>query len=48
MMIGVLIAKTIGHHHIQFVAIFGDMIGYGIHGLGLMPFVDAIASSFEE
>jgi hypothetical protein len=48
MAIGVLIAKTIGHHPVQFVAIFGDMVGYGIHGLGLMPFVDAIASSFEE
>lgn len=39
---GVLIAKTTGHHPNEIIAFFGDAVGYGVHGLGLTPFVEAI------
>lgn len=45
MLIGVVIAKTLGHADHHAVAIVGDAIGYGLHGIGLIPFAEAIVNS---
>ena len=42
MLTGVLIAKTVGHHDSLAMAMIGDAIGYGLHGIGLMPFIEAL------
>lgn len=47
MLLGVLIAKTFGHHEIQAVAVIADAVGYGLHGVGLIPFAEAIISQKE-
>lgn len=44
---GVYIAKTIGHHPQEAVAFAGDTVGYGIHGVGLIPFVEAILKAVD-
>jgi uncharacterized protein YcfJ len=48
MVVGVLIAKHFGHSSNQLVAIIGDAIGYGLHGLGLTPLVESMVGEFEE
>lgn len=48
MSIGVLIAKSAGHVELAAVAFIGDAIDYGIHGLGLTPFLEFIISNFAE
>lgn len=48
MSVGVCIAKAAGHHEIELVAYLGDGIGYGIHGLGLTPFVEYLLVKFAE
>lgn len=44
---GVIISKTIGHHDIFAVQIFGDGLGYGLHGIGLVPIIDALVATLE-
>lgn len=45
MLVGVMIAKSLGHSSYHIVAVVGDAIGYGLHGIGLIPFAEAIVSS---
>lgn len=40
MICGVVIAKTVGHNEQEVVALLGDTLGYGLHGIGLIPFVE--------
>ena len=40
MLIGVAIAKYVGHSESIVIAIIGDTGGYGLHGIGLIPFVE--------
>jgi hypothetical protein len=42
MIFGVIIAKTVGHNEQEIIAILGDTLGYGLHGMGLIPFVEAL------
>jgi hypothetical protein len=42
MICGVVIAKSLGHHEYEAVALIGDTLGYGLHGIGLIPFVEAL------
>lgn len=47
MMCGVVIAKTIGHHPTHYIALVGDTLGYGLHGIGLIPFVETLLEGAE-
>lgn len=47
MAIGVMIAKYVGHSANEIIAHLGDGIGYGLHGIGLIPFIESMASKFE-
>ncbi len=47
MAIGVIIAKYVGHAPNTIVAHLGDGLGYGLHGIGLIPFIESVASKFE-
>lgn len=40
MVVGVLIAKCAGGVHIFAFEVCIDLVGYGIHGLGLTPFIE--------
>ena len=42
MLTGVVIAKYFGHHDNRMIALVGDALGYGMHGIGLLPVVDLI------
>jgi hypothetical protein len=44
---GVAVAKFFGHVHNPFVAGAADFVGYGLHGLGLMPIFEHVAARFE-
>ncbi len=44
---GVIIAKYFGHSHEPIIAYVGDGVGYGLHGLGLTPFIEYLAEEFE-
>jgi hypothetical protein len=46
--IGVVISKALGHHQMHVVAYAGDAIGYGLHGLGVAPFIEWLAKTYEE
>lgn len=48
MAFGVTIAKTAGHMEPLALAVIGDMIGYGVHGLGLVPFLEKLIEIFAE
>lgn len=45
---GVLIAKYTGHSEYEVIAYLGDAVGYGIHGLGLTPFLEFLMEKFGE
>lgn len=45
---GVVIAKSVGHSHNELQAYAGDAIGYGLHGIGLTPYIDYLTEVFEE
>ena len=45
---GVMIAKYTGHSEYEVVAYVGDAVGYGVHGLGLTPFVEFLLEKFAE
>lgn len=47
MIVGVLIAKEFGHSSNELVATIGDAVGYGLHGVGLTPFVEAVIGASE-
>lgn len=47
MAIGVSIAKFCADSGNTFVGFFGDIIGYGIHGTGLVPFIDVLTEIAE-
>ena len=42
MLIGVSIAKATGHSDVHFITLVGDTVGYGLHGIGLIPFIEAL------
>jgi hypothetical protein len=42
MIFGVGLAKLFGELSIDYVRFFGDILGYGLHGIGLIPFVHTI------
>lgn len=44
MVVGVMVAKYFGHSEIQAVAVCGDCVGYGLHGIGLIPFVETLVA----
>jgi hypothetical protein len=44
MIAGVLIAKYFGHSDVQAVAVCGDCVGYGLHGIGLIPFAEGLVA----
>lgn len=46
--VGVVIAKSAGHHELQLIAYVGDVIGYGVHGLGLTPYIEYIIDTLVE
>ncbi len=45
---GVVLAKYVGHSHNEIVAYIGDGVGYGLHALGLTPFIEHVAHTFED
>ncbi len=48
MVIGVAIAKVVGHSPYAMLAGIGDGVGYALHGLGLMPFAEHLSEKFNE
>ena len=46
MAVGVLIVKTIGYGDEPYTALAGYVIGHGLHGIGLIPFVEAIVENY--
>lgn len=42
MVVGAIIMKMIGHNDHLGIAITGDIVGLGLHGVGLIPFVEFI------
>jgi hypothetical protein len=44
---GVVVAKYFGHSHDPIISYVGDGIGYGLHGLGLTPFIEYLAAGAE-
>ncbi len=44
---GVTIAKTLGHGPYMLVSFAADAVGYALHGLGLVPFVDHLVEKFK-
>jgi hypothetical protein len=48
MVTGVFIAKFFGHSDYIAAAIAGDVIGYALHGVGLVPFVEALLAKWAE
>ncbi len=47
MAVGVTIAKTMGHGPYFLFSFIADAIGYGLHGVGLIPFVDHLVEKFK-
>lgn len=45
MAIGVILAHASSHVSNIIIAIFGDLIGYSIHGTGLIPFIHDLEAS---
>ncbi len=43
MVIGVTVAKSCANIHFLNLHFIADLIGYGIHGLGLTPFIEHLA-----
>jgi hypothetical protein len=48
MAVGVACAKFFGHMPSSTVAFIGDAVGYGLHGLGLTPFIEHLAEKFRD
>lgn len=47
MAVGVTIAKTLGHGPYMLASFLADAVGYGLHGVGLIPFVDHLVEKFK-
>ena len=47
MLVGVVLAKYAGHHEVVVVQYVGDLVGYGIHGLGLTPIAEVLLEDVE-
>ena len=47
MVVGVVIVKTIGHSANILVSACGDLVGLSLHGIGLIPFVEALLEDIE-
>ena len=45
MCVGVMVSKIVFIFDSTYVHYVGDIIGYGIHGIGLTPFVEMIVKS---
>lgn len=45
MVIGVLVSKTGGGMIVHLIV---DVVGYGLHGLGLIPFVDHLVDHYKK
>lgn len=49
MVIGVCVARFGGHYiHIEVIAIFADLTGYGIHALGATPFIEVVLKAMKD
>lgn len=48
MAIGVTVAHSFSHVGNTLVALMGDLVGYSIHGTGLIPFLHDIEKSAKE
>jgi hypothetical protein len=46
-LLGVVVAKYAGHSSNAVAGHLGDMVGYGMHALGLEPFIKWIARKYE-
>ncbi len=44
---GVYLAKYTGHFESELVHYLGDGVGYGLHGMGLVPFIEYITEAVE-
>ncbi len=42
MLVGVLIAKEAAACEYHVLALLGDTVGYDLHGVGLVPFIEAL------
>jgi hypothetical protein len=47
MALGVTLAKTVGHVANPLIAYSADAIGFGIHALGMVPFIDHLIEKFK-
>lgn len=47
MIFGVIIAKYLGDDSNIIIASVGDGFGYGVHGIGLIPFAEYLAQKFK-
>lgn len=45
MLAGDVIAHAAGHFDVPLLTIFGDTFGYGLHGVGLVPYVEAVLAA---
>ena len=43
---GVTVAKVFGHSDLMLIAYIGDAVGYGIHALGMTPFIEHLLHQF--
>lgn len=48
MVCGVMIAKCTSHAAYEALEVSGDLLGYLIHGIGAVPFVDHLIQSVRE
>ena len=48
MIVGVLIAKLGGTIHAFHFHYFADVVGYGVHGLGAVPFIEWVVHFFAQ
>jgi len=42
MLVGVVVAKYLGHTPMEGVNIIGETVGFGLHGIGLSPFLESL------
>jgi hypothetical protein len=48
MLIGVLTAKAAHHFESYMAQVMLDLVGYGVHGFGLTPFLEKLLEMFAE
>ena len=47
MVVGVYIAKSLGHSEVFFVQMGADLFGYLVHGIGAVPYVDSLITAIK-